>query len=189
MQRLLRLSIVGPLAVALAVLGLFATPAAAAPYCGINWGSLPKLEGTGPTLPTPIVNVRAGRHECFDRVVVDLAGPAVGYHVSYVAAVLGQGSGEPVPLAGGAFLDVTLYAPTSDLNGTPTFSPDPGNVVDVSGFRTVRQVVSAGSFEGYTTFGVGTRARLPFRVFVLAGQGYGGPNVESRLVIDIAHRW
>jgi len=28
------------------------------------------------------------------------------------------------------------------------------------------------------------RARLPFRVFVLAGPGNG-----SRLVIDVAHRW
>jgi hypothetical protein len=28
------------------------------------------------------------------------------------------------------------------------------------------------------------RARLPFRVFTLAGQGEG-----SRLVIDVAHQW
>jgi hypothetical protein len=50
-------------------------------------------------------------------------------------------------------------------------------------------VVSAGSFEGYTTFGIGVRARLPFRVFVLDGRGSGGPNVGSRLVVDIAHNW
>jgi hypothetical protein len=109
--------------------------------------------------------------------------------VGYVPAVLGQGSGEPVPLAGGAFLDVTLYAPTYDLNGNPTFSPDAAHVVDVAGFPTVRQVVSAGSFEGYTTFGIGVRARLPFRVFVLDGRGSGGPKVGSRLVVDIAHHW
>jgi hypothetical protein len=188
MRRWLRVSVVGLLAIATVLVGT-ASPSSASPYCGIYWGSLEKAEGTGPTFPTPIVNVRAGQHDCFDRVVVDLGGSPVGYHVSYVPAVLGQGSGEPVALAGGAFLDVTLYAPTNDLDGNPTFSPDPANVVDVGGFRTVRQVVSAGSFEGYTTFGIGVRGRLPFRVFVLEGRGSGGPNVGSRLVIDIAHRW
>ncbi|BAS14136.1 conserved hypothetical protein [Arthrobacter sp. Hiyo8] len=42
----------------------------------------------------------------------------------------------------------------------------------------------AGSFEGYTSLGLGVRARLPFRVFTLAGPGTG-----SRLVIDVAHMW
>jgi hypothetical protein len=45
-------------------------------------------------------------------------------------------------------------------------------------------VVYAGSFEGYTTLGVGTRARLPFRVFALAG-----PGGDTRIVVDVAHRW
>jgi hypothetical protein len=35
-----------------------------------------------------------------------------------------------------------------------------------------------------TKIGLGVRARLPFRVFALAGPGGG-----SRLVIDVAHRW
>jgi hypothetical protein len=45
-------------------------------------------------------------------------------------------------------------------------------------------VAWGGSFEGYTTIGVGVRARRPFRVF-----GLPGPDTGSRLVIDIAHRW
>ncbi len=32
--------------------------------------------------------------------------------------------------------------------------------------------------------GVGVRARLPFRMFSLAGPGTG-----SRIVLDVAHRW
>src|SRR3954451_371441 len=171
MKRFVRASMCGLLAIGLVGAATGGAPAAAAPYCGITWGSLPKAEGTGPTNPTPIVDVRAGRHDCFDRVVIDLAGPAVGYHVEYVPSVLDQGRGEAVALAGGAFLDVTLFAPTNDLAGNATFSPDPAKVVDVGGFRTVRQVVFAGSFEGFTTFGVGVRARLPFRVFVLDGRG------------------
>jgi hypothetical protein len=54
----------------------------------------------------------------------------------------------------------------------------------VRGYPTLRSVVYGGSFEGYTTFGVGVRARLPFRVFTLDGPGRG-----SRIVVDVAHRW
>ena len=51
-------------------------------------------------------------------------------------------------------------------------------------YRSLRDVVFGGSFEGYTTFAVGVRARLPFRVFVLSG-----PGTNSRIVLDIAHQW
>ena len=54
----------------------------------------------------------------------------------------------------------------------------------MSGYRTFRQVAYAGSFEGQTTIGLGVRARLPFRVFTLAG-----PGSNTRLVIDVAHTW
>ncbi len=98
----------------LALLLVPASPASAAPYCGFVWGSLDKA---APGLSVaPVTNVRTGRHTCYDRLVIDLAGP--------------------------------------------------------------------GTFEGYTTVGLGVRARLPFRVFELAGPGTG-----SRLVVDVAHRW
>jgi hypothetical protein len=38
-----------------------------------------------------------------------------------------------------------------------------------------------GSFEDYTTFGLGVRAKLPFRVTRLSSPG--------RVVVDVAHRW
>jgi hypothetical protein len=130
-------------------------------------------------------NVRAGGHACFDRLVVDLNGKAAGYNVSYVDQVTSQGSGRPVPLRGGAFLEVTVTAPAYDSHGTSTYAPaNPSVVVNVSGFTTFRQVAWAGSFEGYTSLGVGVRARLPFRVFIV-----DGPDGGSRLVVDVAHRW
>lgn len=58
------------------------------------------------------------------------------------------------------------------------------DLVGVNGWDTFRQVAWAGSFEGQTTIGLGVRARLPFRVFVL-----DGPSGGSRLVIDVAHFW
>jgi hypothetical protein len=45
-------------------------------------------------------------------------------------------------------------------------------------------VTYAGSFEGQTTFGIGVRAQLPYRIYVL-----DGPDATSRIVVDFAHRW
>jgi hypothetical protein len=56
----------------------------------------------------PLVNVRAGQHDCYDRLVLDLAGPAAGYRVGYVPTVTGQATGDPLTLAGGAFLEVVV---------------------------------------------------------------------------------
>lgn len=158
--------------------------AQAAPYCGITWGSLDKSAGT--LSDDPLFDVRAGRHTCYDRLVLDFDGDPAGYTVRYVSSVLAQGSGEPISLRGGAFLQIDLQAPAYDPNtGLPTYTPaDPKELVNVSGWRTFRQASWGGSYEGYTTIGLGVRARLPFRVFTLAGPGDG-----SRLVIDVAHQW
>jgi len=146
--------------------------AAAAPYCGITWGSLPKAAET--LSSAELLDVRTGQHDCYDRVVFDFQGSATGYRVAYADQVFSQGRGEPLQVAGGALLDVTLLEPASAAPAAP----------DLTGYRTLRDVVYGGSFEGYTTFGVGVRARLPFRVFTLAG-----PGGQSRVVLDVAHRW
>jgi hypothetical protein len=78
---------------------------------------------------------------------------------------------------------VRARALTDDF--VPTYSPaDPARAVNVTGFRTLRQVAFLGTHEAQTQIGLGVRARLPFRVFLLAGPGNG-----SRLVVDVAHRW
>ncbi|MGY1805430.1 hypothetical protein ACI78T_19270 [Blastococcus sp. SYSU D00922] len=165
-------------------------PAQAAPYCGITWGSLPKASTSASD--TDVVNgVRAGRHACFDRLVVDLGGQDTtfgAYEVRYVPLVHEDGSGYPVPVRGAADLEIVLRAPAYDQYGEPTYEPaNPREVVDVSGWTTFRQVAWAGSYEGSTTMALGIRARLPFRVFVLPGtaQSDDGP----RLVVDVAHAW
>lgn len=164
------------------------TAAPAAPYCGITWGSMSKSDPDSRIGDGTVTNLRSGRHDCFDRIVIDLAGvPAgrVGYSVAYVDTVRSPGSGKAVPLLGGAKLQVRVTVPAYDSQGRPTYSPDNrSKVVDVTGYRTLRQVALAGSFEGETTVGVGVRARLPYRVLLLDGPGSG-----SRLVVDVAHRW
>jgi hypothetical protein len=155
--------------------------AAAAPYCGITWGSL--ATSAGPTTPTSasLTGVRAGQHDCYDRLVIDLAHVpgSASYTVSYTT-VRGVGSGSPIPLTGNGDLQITLWA----HGESPTFA-DPDHIANVTGFRTFRQVASGGSFEGVTVLGLGVRAHLPFRAFVLDGPAAG----QQRLVIDVAHAW
>ena len=189
----LRRGLVAALVLAVTILGGAGTVAAhaAPPYCGITWGSLAKDQDVMSS--APLSDIRSGQHPCFDRVVFDFQGsrttfqgPASGYHVAYADNVYGQGRGDRLDIAGGAKLSVVLLDPDYDtLTGATTYSHGVGeHVANVSGFRTLRDVVYGGSFEGYTTVGIGVRARLPFRVFVLAGPGAG-----SRVVIDVAHRW
>ena len=151
-----------------------ASSATAAPYCGIYWGPLAKSSSVS-TAPT-VTGLRAGRHTCYDRLVIDHKGRASGFSVRYVPEITADGSGNVIPTAGGAKLQIITHA---------TRYTTPPAMPNVSGFSTFRQVVYAGSFEGQTTIGLGVRARLPFRVFTLNDTATG----TSRLVIDVAHQW
>ncbi|MFD1529577.1 AMIN-like domain-containing (lipo)protein [Pseudonocardia aurantiaca] len=173
--------------VALPVTAIFvpAVLPAAAPVCSISWGSAP--EDVRVLGRAPVTAVGTGSDRCWDRVVFTLPGPAAGYSVAYVDTVEQDGSGDVLPVPGGAKLRVQLHHPAYDDGGNATLTPpvSPGRpLADVSGFRTLRSVIYGGSFEGGTTIGVGTRTRLPFRVFTLEGPGSG-----SRIVIDVAHHW
>jgi hypothetical protein len=151
--------------------------------CAVVWGSLAKVDRD--MSQAHLVDIRAGRHGCFDRIVFDLDGPVGGYAVRYRSQVTHIASGEPIALRGGAFLEVIVRVPAHDENGQSTF-PRAGrrNVVNVTGFSTFRQAAWAGSQEGLTAIGLGVRARLPFRVLTLDGPGTG-----SRIVVDVAHHW
>jgi hypothetical protein len=177
-----------PVVAVLALLGVM-SPASAAvsPYCGITWGS--QAKDAGHLIRGPITDLRAGRQECFDRLVVDIGGPAstaVGYRVEYVDRVTHDGSGAYLPLRGGAFLQIVVRAPGYNNAYRQTYDPaNPVEAVNVAGFSTFRQVAWGGSFEGQSLIGLGVRARLPFRVFVLPGS----PSNGVRVVVDVAHQW
>ncbi len=148
---------------------------AAGAFCGITWGSLPKATTPGLLWTGNVTAARSGQHSCYDRVVFDVAKGhgTLGYTVKYVNQVTGP-SGLPVALSGGAKLQVTLNAPS-------TLAPSTTNYPGWSAFRQLKMVAS---FEGYTDYGVGVRARLPMRAFVLANA-----DGSKRLVVDVAHRW
>ncbi|MEA2932861.1 MAG: hypothetical protein QOI56_1646, partial [Actinomycetota bacterium] len=151
--------LVAALTVALATLVLTAAPAGAAgPYCGLTWGSAARQAGDHDT--APLGRVRTGRHDCFDRVVFELDGPVAGYRAQYVSQVHTQGEGAVLPLAGGARLEVVLLNNVFDELGHLHYAGRVGDGLDVGGYRTLRDVKFGGCFEGYTTFGIGVRARL-----------------------------
>ncbi|WP_412741607.1 hypothetical protein [Krasilnikovia sp. MM14-A1004] len=155
------------------------------PYCGITWGSGDKT--AGPLSTAPLVSVQTSRQECWDRIVFEFNGTAQGYSVRYSDQVPTDGEGiDLVPYtAGGAHLWVTLRAPAYEAGHSSTINARTGDhTANVLRYDTLRDVVFGGSFEGYTTFAAGVRARLPFRVVLLAG-----PGTHSRIAVDIAHRW
>jgi hypothetical protein len=168
-----------------AVLAALVLPATAqaAPYCGITWGS--QLKTTGNNAPgtygSSLTEVRSGRHECYDRLVLTISGDttANSYRVQYVSQVQADGSGFVVPLRGGAFLQITVGADNTGVTNTSR-----RELTNVTGYTTFRQVAGAGGFEGYSSVGLGVRALLPFRVLTVTG-----PGNAVRVVIDVAHRW
>lgn len=160
-----------------------AAPGGTAADCrDVPWGSAAKHAVRMST--AEISRVRATSNRCFDRMVIDLrSAPAAGWHVRY-GSVTQPGSGTAVPLRGTAPLEVIALAPAYGPSGSSAFRPpNPRELVDVSSFRTFRQLAFAGTFEGQSHFGIGVRSRLPFRVFAVSGPS------GHKLVVDIAHRW
>lgn len=158
-------------------------PANAAPYCGITWGSLPKVAADTSTSHETLNNVRTGRHDCFDRMVLDTSATGTGYDVRYVSNVYADGSGQLIPLTGGAKLQIIAQAPSyNPSTGVPTYNATVGQTlpgVNLAGYKTFKSAKFAGSFEGQSTVGLGVRAQLPFRVMKL----------DNRVVVDVAHKW
>jgi hypothetical protein len=158
-----------------------------------SWGT--GARSSEPMSIDDVYLVRPGRHTCYDRVVFDVNGvvdgpESVGFHVAYADGdVRADGSGEPVPTAGAAALQVVVRAPALG-HGTSGHQPSriPSRVGDdlvttgqVAGWPVLREVTFAGSFEGQTTFAVGVGGRLPFRAGTLEADGY------TRVYVDIAH--
>ena len=164
------------------------TGSATAPYCGIAWGSVEKSGGAAYPTPEPLLSTRTGQHDCWDRLVFEFDGTADGFRIGYRSEVYTEGKVDPLSgqTAGGALIGVQLLEPAYDpFTGAITYPHAVGaHVANVAGYRTLHDVVFGGTFEGYSTFAVGVRARLPFRVSVLSG-----PGSHSRIVLDIAHRW
>jgi len=158
-----------------------ATPAAAAhgpAACSTHWGTNAKHGGSNGTVRTPVLGVRAGKHGCFDRLVVDLgSGPKPPFSAQYVKHIVAQGSGRVLKVRGHARISIVVRGPAGRH-----YRANAVNLANVAGFKTFRQVRGAGSFERVTAIGLGVRAKLPFRAFLL-----GSSTSSWRLIVDVAH--
>ncbi len=125
-----------------------------------------------------VSEIRTGRHDGFDRVVLEVGGTGTpGWDVRYVDAATSQGSGEPVEVAGGAVLQVTVtgagYPYDTGVEEYAGVDPLPGQ-----GTATVTEVAFDATFEGTTVAFVGTRSQAPFRVYALQD--------PTRIVLEVA---
>jgi hypothetical protein len=123
-----------------------------------SWGTAPKRVSASP-ISAEIYQVRAATHQGCDRVVFDLNGPGrVGYLVRYVPTVHADPSNQPIRVAGGAALQVTIQAPDFRESGhQPWRTPWQLGQRLAGAQTTLREVRFAGSFEHVTTFAVGVR--------------------------------
>jgi hypothetical protein len=134
-------------------------------------GVTPAGAQSAPTL----VDVRAGRHPGFDRVVFEFRGAVPEHHVRYVNRLVEDGSGNPVSVAGTADLEVVFQgANAHEDDGTPTVSPRRFS----PGLTAVKEVAQIGDFEAVVSYGIGLDRRRPLTVSTLSG--------PSRLVIDVS---
>jgi hypothetical protein len=157
------------------------------------WGTEP--QDAAPMSTDELYLVRAGQHDCFDRVVFDVNGTidgpeTIGYSVAYISGeVQADGSGGLVPTAGAAALRVVIRAPSQGY-GTSGHQPwrPPAQVGDdfftpgqLRSWGSLREISFAGSFEGLSTIAVGVEAKLPFRVGSDDQGGY------THVYLDVAH--
>ncbi|MCX4821322.1 hypothetical protein OG883_15680 [Streptomyces sp. NBC_01142] len=157
--------------------------AASASACSTAWGSGGK--SATDTDSRPLKNIKTSQNTCYDRMVFDVSGVTgkLGYHVGYVDKFHQDGSGDLIPVTGGAILQVYVSAPSYDpATGKPTYAGKAAKAlpgVNITGYKTFKDTKFGASFEGQTQVGVGVRAKLPFRVLQSGDQ----------LIVDVAHTW
>ena len=122
-----------------------------------------------------LVDVRAGRHPGFDRVVFEFRGAVPEHRIGYVDQLVQDGSGNPVSVAGAADLEVVFQgANAHNEDGSPTISPRRFS----PGLTAVKEVTQLGDFEAVVSYGIGVDRRRPLKVTTLSG--------PPRLVIDVS---
>lgn len=122
--------------------------------------------------------VRTGEHAGSERLAFEFDGAGLpAWQVEYVDRPLRDcGSGEPVPVAGDAWLQVQFVGAQAHTDaGEPTSGPRRRTVNQ----SVMRELVRTCDFEGHVTWVVGVASPNAYTPRVMAA--------PSRLVIDIAH--
>jgi hypothetical protein len=108
----------------------------------------------------------------YDRVVFQFNGPVPLIETQYVNQLIGDASGLPVKVNGNAILQLTMRP--AQAHNDQGRSTAPTRIT--FGLRNVKEVASAGDFEGVLTYGIGLAHKSEIRVMTLAQ--------PSRVVVD-----
>jgi hypothetical protein len=119
--------------------------------------------------------VATGCHPTFDRFVIRTRFGTPRYDVRYVKRIVADGSGRPVALLGAKRIRVVIRNARGHTQGGTNLLPR----VRTPRCPNLRQLKTAGDFEGVVSFGLGLRRKAGFRVFRLTG--------PARIVVDVAH--
>ncbi|WP_231949619.1 hypothetical protein [Alloactinosynnema sp. L-07] len=129
-------------------------------------------------MTTLLTGIRVGRHESYDRVVLDFTGTAPTFTHDPTDELIADPSGEVDWLTGCAFVQVNAHGAAAHNDAGESTYPGPRK------FRTrelanVMAVSLNGDFEGVVGVGLGLRRSASVTVFTLTS--------PTRLVIDVQH--
>jgi hypothetical protein len=158
----LLLALASSLAVAAAAFGL--PPFTTAPKSAPGSGGQGQLSA-----------VATACHGSFDRFVIRARFATPRYDVRYVRRIIADGSGATVPLRGTKRIRILFREARGHTESGTNLLPR----VRTPLCPNLRQLKTAGDFEGIVTIGLGLRRKTGFRVFRLTG--------PARLVVDVAH--
>jgi hypothetical protein len=145
-------------------------------------GTAPVAGPASATETALLERVAVGRHEGYDRVVFQFRGQGLpGYRVNYVEPPFAEdGSGDPVTVAGNAFVAVRLEPASGfDLNtgeGQLVYKGPKRIEGSASGTSIVHELVRTGDFEAVVSWVIGLEEKVDFRVTTAES--------PSRLIVD-----
>ncbi|MEO5723174.1 MAG: hypothetical protein ABIQ39_01100 [Ilumatobacteraceae bacterium] len=155
-----------------------ASPATGSPACP-NGADVARKQSADPLGMSGLVggDIRTGRHECFERIVIELGGSGTfpGWFAEYRndPVQLGE-SNETAFIRGDATLVVRLGSWMRDTTGEGYQGPHDVFPTNVSSLRELRLIEN---HEGVTIWAIGIDRQRPFDVSVLPS--------PPRLVIDV----
>ena len=121
--------------------------------------------------------VRAGRHDCYERIVFDFKDENLPeFQVAVASPPFSGPSGDPIPVAGNRFVKVRFGTTYAHYPGTGNYEgPDS---ITPAGFMTIREIRLIEDFEAVVVWVIGVEAEHLFRVGTLTN--------PTRVYIDIA---
>ncbi|SEL88786.1 hypothetical protein SAMN05444583_116122 [Rhodococcus maanshanensis] len=144
------------------------------------WSTDPQRADASDDARLTVSGLRVGGQDGYDRVVYELGGTGVpGWSVRYVDLAVQEGSGDVIPVAGEAILEVLITGSGYPFD-TGVAEYDGPNPLPGGGSELVTEARISGVFEGTTQAFIGLESGgHPFTVSTLSD--------PTRLVVDIEH--